>query len=188
MLSYQNFHIPVSNDSISLKEAITQMHQSSSAPADIPLIVRLVENPNLKSPFFRLFNGSVDLYTHDCIHLLLGRGMMPKDEAFVIGFTMGSTKKTFKLEKFLYHFITEHLYPRPFNFTNEEHMVFDIASALADVSICKRLDKIDFKSMEDKSLKEIREDIGLESDFLQRAYKLEKTMFPNELESKRLLD
>ena len=187
MLSYKDFFIPISDDKVTLKDALKQIRDHSSSPSEVPFIVRLVENPNLKLPFFRVFNGAVDLYTHDCIHLILGRGLLPKDEAFVIGFTMGSTKKMFKSEKFLYHFITEYIYPHPFKFSHKEHMVFDMASAIADVSKCERLDKIDFKNMENLTLKEIREKIGLEDKFLLDAYTLEKDMFPDEIDSKRLL-
>lgn len=187
MLSYKDFFISISNDTITLKDALKKFKECSSDPSDIPFIIRLVENPNLKLPLFRVFNGAVDLYTHDCIHLILGRGLLPKDEAFVIGFTMGSTKKMFKFEKFLYHFITEYLYPHPFKFTHKEHMVFDIASAVATISKCERLDKIDFKKMENLTLKEIREKIGLEEKFLLDAYTLESDMFPDEKDSKRLL-
>ena len=64
---------------------------------------------------------------------------------------------------------------------------FDIASAVATASKCKRLDKIDFKAMENFSLQEIRKEIGLEEKFLLNAYTLEQDMFPNELDAKRLL-
>jgi hypothetical protein len=30
---------------------------------------------------------------HDCMHVILGRGLLNQDEAFVIGFTMGSARK-----------------------------------------------------------------------------------------------
>lgn len=188
MFSYKKFFIPISNTKITLKEALFEMHKISSDPSDVPWIVRLVENPKLDIPGIRVFNGAVDLFSHDCIHLILGRGMMPKDEAFVIGFTMGSTKKIFKFEKFLYHFVTEYLYPKPFNFTNQEHMVFDIAASIADVSSCKPLDKVDFTSMLEWSLEKIRDEIGIKKEYLINSYRLEKTMFPKELESARLLD
>jgi len=187
MYSYKDFFIPISNEKITLKNALKELKDYSNSPSEIPFIIRLVENPNLKLPLFRIFHGAVDLYTHDCIHLILGRGLLPRDEAFVIGFTMGSTKKMFKLEKFLYHFITEHIYPHPFKFTHKEHMLFDIASSIANVSMCERLDKIDFKKMENLTLKEIREKIGLEEKFLLDAYTLEQDMFPDETDSKRLL-
>ena len=57
---------------------------------NVPLIIKLVENPKYD---IGLFPGNISLYNHDCIHLLLGRGLRVKDEVFVIGFTMGRTKK-----------------------------------------------------------------------------------------------
>ena len=56
----------------------------------MPLIIKLVENPNYKTS--KLFGGAVDLFTHDCIHVLLGRGLLPKDEAFVIGVLWGQAE------------------------------------------------------------------------------------------------
>jgi len=187
MSSYKTFIIPLSNKSITLKEALKVMHESSSAPSDIPWIVRLVENPKLDFPGIRVFNGAVDLYTHDCIHLILGRGMMPKDEAFVIGFTMGSTNSVFNFEMFLYRFVTEYLYPKPFKFTKDEHMIFDIAVNLGHVSNSTPLNEVDFKSMEELTLEEIRIKLGIEKNYLQHAYQLEQSMFATDEQCTRLL-
>lgn len=188
MSFYKSFHIPLSNSNISLKDALAKMHETSNDASEIPFIVRLVENPDMDFPGIDMFNGAVNLYTHDCIHLILGRGMLPKDEAFVIGFTMGSTNKVMKLEKFLYHFVTEHLYPKVFKFYKDEHIIFDIASNLGHISKCKPLNEVDFKSMENMSLEDIRNHIGIEKDFLINAYILEKTMFSDYIESSRLLN
>lgn len=46
----------------------------------------LLENPDSPLPFA----GKIDLYRHDCLHLLLERGLSVEDEAFVVGFTMGN--------------------------------------------------------------------------------------------------
>jgi len=43
----------------------------------IPLIVQLVENPKWDIPGIEIFDGSTDLETHDFIHLLIGRGVLP---------------------------------------------------------------------------------------------------------------
>jgi hypothetical protein len=60
-----------------------------SMPGDvasaIPWYVRLLEHPS--SPL--ALGGAVDLRGHDCVHILLGRGLLQQDEAFVLGFTMG---------------------------------------------------------------------------------------------------
>ena len=74
---------------ISLEESLSTMKDFSLAQEDIPFIIKLVENPKYD---VGLFAGYVDLFTHDCIHVLLGRGLLIKDEAFVIGYTMGSSR------------------------------------------------------------------------------------------------
>ena len=79
----QNFeakfwHIPLSRDQITLREALDEMHRSGDRQKDIPLLVQLVENPKYQLPEgFKIFHGRVDLFTHDCLHILLGRGMLP---------------------------------------------------------------------------------------------------------------
>ena len=85
-----------------LKTFIKEMEPFKLHQEDVPLIIKLVENPNYATS--KLFTGAVDLFTHDCIHALLGRGLLPKDEAFVIGFTMGSTKKMSRWRKSLFLF------------------------------------------------------------------------------------
>ena len=58
----------------------------ATPPGGIPWIVRLFENPASRwgSP------GAISLDRHDCVHILLGRGLRAEDEAFVVGFTMGA--------------------------------------------------------------------------------------------------
>ena len=74
-----------------LCEVLDKMFDFKLHPKDVPLIIKLTENPKYSSS--RVFTGAVDLFTHDCIHVLLGRGLLLKDEAFVIGYTMGSAKR-----------------------------------------------------------------------------------------------
>jgi hypothetical protein len=55
----------------------------------VPWYVRLLENP--RSPV--ALPGAIDLFGHDCLHIVLGRGLLAQDEAFVIGYTMGSAPR-----------------------------------------------------------------------------------------------
>ena len=59
------------------------------------------------------------LEQHDYIHILLGRGLTLMDEAFVIGFTMGSTDRVSTREQNLFSFINQVLYPKPYRFTED---------------------------------------------------------------------
>ena len=73
---------------------------------DVPLVIKLTENP--KYAIARFFGGALDLFSHDCIHVLLGRGLLVKDEAFVIGYTMGSSKKMKRWRRNLFMFISKY--------------------------------------------------------------------------------
>jgi hypothetical protein len=98
-LTWKDWHIPFSRDQITLREAKESLAALGAKQEDIPLMIQLVENPRFNLPGIDLFHGAVDLATHDAIHILLGRGLLPKDEAFVIGFTMGSTDQVTTMEE-----------------------------------------------------------------------------------------
>jgi len=154
---------------------------------DIPLMIQLVENPRYHIPGLDFFHGAVDLATHDSIHILLGRGLLPKDEAFVIGFTMGSTDQVTTLEESLYALFAKHLYPKVFQFKDEEIRIFKDATKLGFISNCRPLDKIDYSKYLDHKLSDIRHDIGLESDLILAYYRIEQRRYPNSGASQRLL-
>src|SRR3954447_21380778 len=128
-LGFAEWHIPLSREEMSLRDAAADLALVGAAPDDIPFMVRLAENPK-----FNLFHGAVDLKTHDYIHALLGRGLLAKDEAFVIGFTMGSTQRLSATEERLFRLVAEHLYPGIYRFTEEDVRVFRDAVRLAFVS------------------------------------------------------
>ena len=80
---------PLSCKRRKLKTVLKEMEPFSLLPEEVPLIIRIIENPKYD---IGLFGGATTLGAHDCIHILLGRGLLVKDEAFVIGYTMGSAK------------------------------------------------------------------------------------------------
>ena len=97
-----------------LKDAIETFKRFDTykEPSSIHWFVWLIENP--KSPFS--LTGAIDLYNHDIIHILLGRGMDVKDEALVIGFTMGNSEYTNSLVKWLFLLCARMLYPSGYRF------------------------------------------------------------------------
>lgn len=185
---YKTWHIPLKNNQVILEDALQNMHDAAHEQADIPLIVQLIENPRYHFPGFCLFHGAVNLKDHDCIHLILGRGMMPKDEAFVIGFTMGSTHKVGKLEEKIYGFITRYLYPPIYHFSKNDLVVFRKGLRLGALSHCKSLDKVDYRSFMKQPLNRIRQKLGINVALLQAYYHTEAFLFPHCVESTRLLD
>ena len=106
-----------------LKDAIATFKKFDNykEPTSINWFVWLIENP--KSPIS--LAGAVDLYNHDIIHIILNRGMDVKDEAMVIGFTMGNSESSSGLSKWLFLLCARLLYPDGYRFSAEEVKEFN---------------------------------------------------------------
>tara|TARA_Y100000593_G_scaffold94766_1_gene195833 strand:- start:1762 stop:2346 length:585 start_codon:yes stop_codon:yes gene_type:complete len=180
----EQWHIPLFNKKQwSLGAALSSMDSFKLRPEDVPLIIKLVENPKYD---IGLFAGSVSLGLHDCVHLLLGRGLMPKDEAFVIGYTMGSTKKMRRWRRNLFMFCAKYLYPEGYKFGEEERFVFNLAVKAG--SLCETdLSTVDFSLLKGKKISQIRTRLKIDINLLKSSYEVEKKCFPNSPESQRLL-
>src|SRR5262249_27159168 len=63
----------------------------------IPLLVRILENPT--SPIS--LAGPTTLLDHDCIHIILGRGLLQQDEGFVIGYSIGNASGSSGFDRLL---------------------------------------------------------------------------------------
>ena len=90
-------------------------------PSTIHWFVWLLENP--KSPIS--LTGAIDLYNHDIIHILLDRGMLNRDEAMVIGFTMGNSETTSSWVRWLFEFCARYLYPVSYRFNEYDLLEFE---------------------------------------------------------------
>lgn len=182
-LDWRNWHLPLSRDDLTLREALADLKRVGAAPEEIPLMVRLAENPR-----YDLFHGAVDLDSHDCIHLLLGRGLLARDEAFVVGFTMGSTQKLGGAEERLFTLVARHLYPGIYRFSEDDVRIFRDARRLAEICGCRPLDQVNYAALMDWPLADLRRKLQIEADLLRAYYALERRRFPEAPESGRLLD
>ena len=174
----QQWFIPLSEEHKTLREAYQDMQTIGYQQASIPLIIQVVENPKYALPGLNIFSGQTDLKTHDYIHLILGRGVLPKDEAFVLGFTMGSTHRMHLLEENLYGLFSRYLYPKDYRFNDEDFQVYKQAVRLAYLSDCRPLDTVDYNTLLDKTLGEIRTELGIETDLLKAYYRIEQKRYP----------
>lgn len=186
--SYRDWYIPYLQDDISLREAHLSMSNVRAEAEEIPLMVQLVENPRYQIPGFRLFHGAVDLQQHDFIHIVLGRGLLEKDEAFTIGFTMGTTNKVTTTEERLYSMVAQYLYPKVYKFDKDDIEVFKNAVRLGYISGCLPLDEFDFTPCLDMSLRDVRTQLRLEKDLMMAYYKIESRRYPDARDCSRLLD
>ena len=178
----ERWHIRLGSEA-TLQQSLNTMEDFSLVQEDIPLIIKLVENPKYD---IGLFAGYVDLLTHDCIHILLGRGLLIKDEAFVIGYTMGTSRKMFRWRRNLFMFCAKRLYPEGYNFEEDERFVFSMG-VLAGSKCPTDLSKIDFKKFLNRSISETREKLGVDSSLLRGCYLAENRLFKDSPESRRLI-
>ncbi len=183
----RRWFVPLSRRDTTLGAAARDLATIGLVQQDVPFVVQLVENPRYDLPGFDVFHGATTLQTHDYIHMVLGRGLLPKDESFVIGFTMGSTDRVSTTEEELYAIFAKYLYPKDYRRTDDDLRVFRDAVKLGFISACRSLATIDFGRYIDWPLGAIRDDLGLEEDLLRAYYAIEKRRFPQAFESQRLL-
>ncbi len=111
---------------------------------EISWIVWLFENP--KSPI--CLRGAASLYTHDHIHLLLGRSVEKEDEAFVIGYCMGNDEKTTLFDVWLFKFVSKYFYPESYKFNNQHLAIFDLGFDYGRSRKFKNITLVDFSEVD----------------------------------------
>jgi hypothetical protein len=129
-------------------------------PEEIPFVVWLLENPS--SPFN--MPGSIDLFGHDCIHLLLKKGFSPDDEAYVVGFTMGNDANTSWIHLLILKIAAYCLYPRKYRFSYSKIKIFDRGVRLGRRTKTRNINKLDWSKWNHRLLKDIRSELGLDLD------------------------
>jgi hypothetical protein len=168
------------NDHLTLRDVLATL--PAAPPAAIPWIVRLFENPQ---GWLRL-HGAVDLATHDRIHVLLGRGLLGQDEAFVIGFTMGSTKAVSRLERWFFKCAIAHLYPDPYRIPWPILAAYDLGLEAGRAMGVKDIHRAVGDRLLDRPLGEVRRELGIDSVRLREFYARERAALPDTAASRRL--
>ena len=169
----EKWHIRLGRE-IKLGGAKKTMENFALAQEEVPLVIKLTENPKYFTS--RLFTGAVDLFTHDCIHIILGRGLLVKDEAFVIGYTMGSAKKMKRWRRNLFMWVCKYLYPEGYKFGEEERFIF-YSGVMAGSKCGVDLSTVKFDRLLDYDLKDIRLLLGVDENLLRCYYCTEKKLF-----------
>jgi hypothetical protein len=187
--NWKEKHIPLADRDVNFGEAYDAMTSDGAEQGAIPFIVQLVENPKYQhwwNPFHG--TGAVNLENHDYIHLLLGRGMLPKDEAFVIGFTMGSTNIMTTWKKKMFLWVSQYFYPKHYQFTEEEKNVYFDAGKLGFVSDCTPLHTVDMNKLRHLTIAEARKELNLTENLLHGYYEIEAHRYPDCKSSQRILN
>ncbi len=121
-----------------LQEAIAV--RGGDPPSGIPFLVRLLENP--ASPI--ALPGKINFYGHDCLHILLYKGMSLYDEAFLVGFTMRNDEKTNWIHLAILKFFSSRFYPPKYRFNRGHLKVFDLDVTYSRVVKVRNLNRLNF--------------------------------------------
>lgn len=152
------------SENTSLAEVLNSMPPSPIG--GIPRIIQLFENPT--SPY--CLSGPTDLRTHDIIHILLGRGMLQQDEAFVIGYSMGNAYNASALDRMWFLKIATNNYPHPFTFSKTDAQVYNLAFDFGLSSKEKDIHNLDVSKLLSASVLSVRQKYDLSKDKLVGFY------------------
>ncbi len=183
----QQWHIPFSRDDITLQMGLDSISAIQAEHDELPLMVQLAQKPALQQPGSNLFFPGMSVFLHNCIHLLLGRGLLIMDEAFTTGFTMGTSKKMTNSEHSLYAFLSQYVYPHEYKFSQHELAVLKDGIKLSFISNCMPLDQFAFNDWLQEPIGKIREVVGIEPEYIEAYYAVEKRHYPHSVASQRLL-
>ncbi|MFQ6550132.1 hypothetical protein AADZ90_019465 [Aestuariibius sp. 2305UL40-4] len=182
-LNWDEWSPGLDTDDMTIAEVLATM--PAAAAEDVPEIIRRYENP--ESP--DALPGAITLARHDCIHVLLGRGLHVQDEAFVIGATMGAASDiTSDVVDFFVKVSTTE-YPEHWRF-KEEH----IASYLLGVGFAVdnlpnkdlHLIPLEEEPWQSKSVREARRALGITKEELRAYFRKAELLVPGTPASRRL--
>ncbi|HEY9825983.1 MAG TPA: hypothetical protein V6D19_11075 [Stenomitos sp.] len=139
----------------------------------IPFWVWLLENP--KSLI--ALPGSIDLNGHDCLHLLLNRGVSAFDEAFVVGFTMGNCDQAKPYHFSVIKTISKFLYPQPFQFDDSHLQVFDLGVKYGQRLKYRNIHQETFDRYRKRTIHDLREKYGILLKEIQILWRGEQILF-----------
>ncbi|MCY3007804.1 MAG: hypothetical protein NTV29_17755 [Planctomycetota bacterium] len=149
---------------------------------DIPEVIQRLENPS--SPV--ALPGAVTLGRHDVLHILLGRGLLDQDEAFVIGFTMGNATRYRDDDGVLMRKALAHWYPEPFRISGSKLQVFDLGIQAGKAMGIPDIAQIPIENLGGWTLGHARQELKISIDLLRNFYCQEKQTIRASLESGRL--
>lgn len=149
---------------------------------EIPREVRELEDPAST----QALAGAVSLTWHDAIHVLLGRGLLDQDEAFVIGFTMGNASDFRDADAARMKHAFAHRYPEPFRVQGQKLHAFDLGIAAGQSTLVRDVALREKTLPKTALIRDWRQALGISTDHLRSVYGREQREIPGTLESARL--
>lgn len=182
-LKWDEWNPGLDTDDLTLREVLATMPAANAD--DVPEIIQKYENP--KSP--DALPGSIELDRHDCIHVLLGRGLHVQDEAFVIGATMGAASDITSEHIDFFIEVSTKEYPKHWRFEEDHIASFRLGVGFAVDNMNNKdlhLIPMEQEPWQSMTVREFRRKIGIAKEELRAYYRKAELLVPGTKATRRL--
>ncbi len=182
-LEWDEWSPGLDTDDMTLAEVLATL--PAADPGEVPEIIRRYENP--ESP--EALPGAISLPRHDCIHVLLGRGLHVQDEAFIIGATMGAASDI--TEEVLDFFIkvSTQDYPKHWRFEAAHIASFNLGVGFSQDNLRNadlHLIPLETEPWQSKTVRQARRDLGIVKEELRAYFRKAELLVPGTRATRRL--
>ena len=182
-LNWDEWTPGLDTDDMTIAEVLATLPAANAD--DVPEIIKKYENP--ESP--DALPGAITLARHDCIHVLVGRGLHVQDEAFVIGATMGAASDITEevVEFFIKVSTTE--YPKHWRFEMEHIPSFRLGVGFAMDNLRGKnlhLTPLEEEPWQSMTVREARRELGIVKEELRAYFRKAELLVPGTKATRRL--
>ncbi len=167
-------------DDSSVNEILDSLPKVESTK--LPWIVRALESPES----WLRFRGAISLEDHDILHVLLGRGLQDQDEAFVLGFAMGTSIRYSVLQHYVFRWLLSTLYPEPYRIPKFLLPAFDLGLECGRKTGRRNLYRESLTHCKEMTVRQARESCEIDTNVLREFYREERKRIPFTIASIRL--
>lgn len=183
LLEWDEWQPGLDTDDMTLAEVLATMPAANAD--DVPEVIKKYENPD--SP--DALPGAITLARHDCLHVLLGRGLHVQDEAFIIGATMGAASDITDahIETFIRVSTTE--YPKHWRFEEAHIASYRLGVGYAQDNMNGfdlHLTAYEDEPWQSMLVGDIRRKLGLAKEEMRAYYRKEAHLVPGSRATSRL--
>lgn len=182
-LNWDEWNPGLDTDDMTLAQVLATMPAANAD--EVPAIIKKYENPD--SP--DALPGAITLARHDCIHVLLGRGLHVQDEAFVIGATMGAASDiTGEIVDFFIQVSTTE-YPKHWRFEQEHIPAFRLGVGFAMDNLAGKdlhLIPLEEEPWQSMTVRAARRELGIVKEEIRAYFRKAELLIPGSRATRRL--
>jgi len=182
-LNWDEWSPGLDTDDMTLAEVLATMPAANAD--EVPEIIKKYENPD--SP--DALPGAITLARHDCIHVLVGRGLHVQDEAFVIGATMGAASDITEDVVDFFIDVSTTQYPKHWRFEAEHIPSYKLGVGFAIDNLPGKdlhLIPLEEAPWQNKTVARARRDLGIVKEELRAYFRKAELLVPGTRASRRL--